>query len=109
MKSLLPGVRVISFSLSCYFNGFVVYFDDVYTVGKTIKRNDGLVACDDRRETYCLSVESEGTHLVAGAVYNDAITFEGKLVVRFYLFDTGGCSIGEGRNLPQFVTGCRGS
>ena len=105
MKSLLPEVRVISFSLSCYFDGFVIDFDDVYAVGQLIQRDDGLVSGEDRGEVYCLSIEGEGAHLVVGSVHDDAVTFEGKLAVGFNLLDARSGAIGEGRNLPQFVTG----
>ena len=109
MKSLLPGVRVIFFSLSCYFDGFVIDFDNIYAVGQFIQWDDGLVAGEDRREAYCLSVESEGAHLVVGSIHDDAVTFEGKLTVGFNLLDARGGTVGEGRNLPQFITGGSGS
>ena len=108
MKSLLPEVRVISFSLSCYFDGFVIDFDDVYAVGQLIQRDDGLVSGEDRGEAYCLSVEGEGTHLVVGSVHDDAVSFEGKPAVGFNLLDARSGTIGEGGNLPQFVTGSSG-
>ena len=109
MKSLLPGARVISFSLSCYFDGFVIDFDDVYAVGQLIQRDDGLVSGEDRGEAYSLSVESEGAHLVVGSIHDEAVTFEGKLTVGFNLLDARSGTVGEGRNLPQFVTGGSGS
>lgn len=96
MKSLLPGVRVISFSLSCYFDGFVIDFDDVYAVGQLIQRDDGLASGEDRGEACSLSVESEGAHLVVGSIHDEAVTFEGKLTVGFNLLDARSGTVGEG-------------
>ena len=62
--------------------------------------DDGLVASCDRREFDGFSIQCEGAYLVVGTIHDDAVTFEGKLVVGFYLLDACRCTISEGRNLP---------
>ena len=78
-------------------------------MSQLLQWNDSFVAGENRREGYCRSVECEGSYFVVGAFHDDAITFEGKLVVDFYLLDACRCTISEGGNLPQFVTCGRGS
>ena len=62
--------------------------------------DDGLVAIGDRGEFDVLPIQCEGAYLVVGTVNDDAVTFEGKLVVGFYLLDACRCTISEGGNLP---------
>ena len=68
-------------------------------MSQLIQRNDSFAISCDRGEFDVLSVQCEGAHFVIGTVYDDAVTFEGKLVVVFYLLDACRCTISEGGNL----------
>mgnify|MGYP006879773109 CR=1 FL=1 len=52
-------------------------------MSQLIQRNDSFAISCDRGEFDVLSVQCEGAHFVIGTVYDDAVTFEGKLVVGF--------------------------
>lgn len=64
-----------------------------------IEIDDGLTFCSCRREFDGFSIQCEGAYLVVGTIHDDTVTFEGKLVVGFYLLDACRCAISEGGNL----------